>query len=782
MPVRAALVWNDHTKQWEKIGTSGSKGPQGDPGPQGPQGEKGEKGDPGEPGHLTPQVPVEIDHTEKTIGLDIAWLDHRYGGGGGKGTFAYRIVVAGDERKEQVRLLDEDVDGGVFIWNVNLSSPEVCVVVPTLPLAAPGDTVRITAYGAQPFPVVGDGNTMVMAREPDGTADAIWHVPTGSSELVLMGIDAETKQQWWTLTGFQSADGPDDPTNYLPIARPITSAIGGNGLVALTWVLDNQFVPIDYMGVEYRKTGDTQWKTKVVDVFTGGVEVDGLENTVEYQFRTVVHNGALLSEYAWSDPVSVTPHGPTPDSPTLNSVVGHYDSVEVFFTGPAESFGTVTGWKATLTDELTYLDVQDVRSTGQNTWAGVVKNVKGGTYNVRVYAVNKEGIGKASNIRQVTVGPAQIKPIIKSVKPVAIADNPYGAASVMYDDSEVPKTGANGGKYRFSAGDHSFEGIFDIKDNPFSSKATEFDVQYQVSIAYTYPDGQTSTWSDPVVYTTPKEYVEGPPLNVTVNADQGNKIFVTVDDNVSFPILGINVYVNEEKVTVKGAGRLAANILEGFTAEPTKVTVTYEEYLGKESKPYEVTVTPVTDLPGAPTGVSFLQLMDKFDTGQYKLTPATKNPGSKFYMAFMFPGTSTWMREVSVTPPQGERTLTSNVDGTFKVRAYATTADGRRGKYSAASSFSWTRSTYPRKPVIQATYDGATWNIYMRATTLDSGTGSYHRHTELNGQATDMDLSVSNTDWTQHLEPGDKYLAYISVSKFGRTETSNIVQYERPKA
>lgn len=53
-------------------GQPGAKGDKGDPGPQGPPGRDGTS--------LNPVIPVVIDKTRDTIGLDVNWLDERYGG------------------------------------------------------------------------------------------------------------------------------------------------------------------------------------------------------------------------------------------------------------------------------------------------------------------------------------------------------------------------------------------------------------------------------------------------------------------------------------------------------------------------------------------------------------------------------------------------------------------------------------------------------------------------------------------------------------------------------
>ena len=62
-------------------GVKGDTGAKGDTGPQGPKGDTGPQGPKGQDGSaLNPIIPVVIDKTRDSIGLDINWLDQRYGG------------------------------------------------------------------------------------------------------------------------------------------------------------------------------------------------------------------------------------------------------------------------------------------------------------------------------------------------------------------------------------------------------------------------------------------------------------------------------------------------------------------------------------------------------------------------------------------------------------------------------------------------------------------------------------------------------------------------------
>lgn len=759
-----------------KPGPPGPKGEKGDPGPAGPKGDPGDKGDPGPPGPPGPGgsysgiEPVLIDNTKATVGLDIPWLDRRYGGGGG-GARPYRVVNVPEQARYP--LSAEDLHGGVAYWVESLDDDFGGVVIlPPIPGAVEGDFIELNPVTNRMI-VMGDG-VWLTARNGDGSANCYYAAP-GPSRLICMGIDPDTKGQVWSLTGFVE-DGDEIPPNK-PV---ITALVGRDGAAHVSWTYDDNLIPLWAFTVECYPVGGGTPYIEYASPEARTFDIPNLVNGKEYQVKVVALNAMTVDGTA-SEWAKVTPHGPAPDAPTVVSVSADIEYLTMVIGAPANPHGAITGWTLegyddeddawNPTDVTEYVTTKDGGKTYVMKYPldgeGDVDNVP-----VRMRASNLEGMSEPSNIVKVSFGPHLVKPVITKVVPampnkVTVSLDPKSLARV----SKVliactPKAG--GDKIVTEAAPAS----------TVTSDALAFNTDYTVTVQYHYGDGDSQE-SDSKPVKTYMEWDPNPPANWTVDWTVMDRLMINVTDPMEGPRKAVVVYVNGER-NVGEDGKPVVWVTDGYCAEETTVEVAWLNTNGKESaKSATKKGTPKSTKPNRPTGGRGSQVMDARDRVQFSGTePPTLNPppDASYVYEITNPGGAPWALNLA---RNGSMVVSGNYGGTFKVRVAGKNAGGR-GPWSEPFTFGMQRCDGPTKPSInlttQQTGDGV-GRVISSINFMDMPMlyDKFKRTITINGGTPTVEtLPLSSNQWTYNGKSGDKVTISAEVVQWGSTATGSV--------
>lgn len=753
-----------------KPGPPGPKGEKGDPGPAGPKGDPGAKGDPGPPGPPGPGgsysgvEPVLIDNAKATVGLDIPWLDRRYGGGGG-GARPYRVVNV--PQQARYPLSAEDLHGGVAYWVESWDDPWGGVIVlPPIPGAVEGDFIELNPL-TNNMVVAGDG-VWLTARDSDGSANAYYAAP-GPSRLICVGIDPDTKGQVWALTGF--VETGDD----IPPGKPvITSLVGKDGGATVTWTQPEDIYPLRAFSVQAFPVGggtpyigDTSPEARTFDI-------PNLANGKEYQVKVVAENDTTVDGTA-SEWAKVTPHGPAPDAPTIVSVSADIEYLTVVIGAPANPHGAITTWTLEAGDEWQQTDVTKFVTTKDGGKTYVMKYPLDGEGDcddvpVRMRASNLEGMSEPSNIVKVSFGPHLVKPVITKVVP-----SMPNTVTVSLDTKSLtrvtkvfiactPKAG----------GDKIVSEV--APGATVTSDALAFNTDYVVTVQYHYGDGDSQE-SDSKPVKTYMEWDPNPPANWTVDWTVMDRLMINVTDPMEGPRKAVVVYVNGER-NVGEDGKPVVWVTDGYCAEETTVEVAWLNTNGKESaKSATKKGTPKSTKPNRPTGGRGSQVMDARDRVQFSGTePPTLNPppDASYVYEITNPGGAPWALNLA---RNGSMIVSGNYGGTFKVRVAGKNAGGR-GPWSEPFTFGMSKCDGPTKP-----------DIYLRQVQTGDGVGTidasinfkdmpmlyttFKRTIVINGGTPVVEtLPLSNNTWHYDGKAGDKVTFSAEVVQWGSTATA----------
>jgi hypothetical protein len=772
MPVRAALVWNDHMRRWERMGTAGSVGPKGDKGDTGPKGDKGDKGDQGEPGSLTPEIPIVIDHADKSIALDIGWLDRRYAGGGGGGSYAYRVVEV--DEVQRIPLQNSDLRRGVAIWNVNQDADNVsALTIPFLSDATEGDWIELNVLTGAVI-VAGDG-THVIYRSSDNDTDSCYAVP-GPTRLICVGTEGE--EQSWIVTGF-ILGGPDEPGSK-PV---ITSADGIDSAINVSWSYEEAAVPLRCFRISVTPVAGGETVTVTVDRDARTHMIRDLVNRTQYSIvvSSVVDTA---KDPVDSDPVVVETHGQVPDPPVLAPAEGTYEKIDFSVTAPVETYGPITGWKFWwLNDDDVWVDspINDIKTEDGITYTFSLPLDEEDIFTdvqIAVTAANSEGDSPRSNIIEISAGPQLWKPAIAEVQ--MSATDPRNV--VIFNDEDVLPI------------DYANKGVnvsLNKKDGPSYSKwyyptspgieidPVEFDTEYTVTIQFARgtDDYSVSTMvSDPVAFKTPIEYSEAAPSEYTVDTSPEQGVIVTVDDDLEytrgvnspflkFPHMGVNVRINEEIVK---SNDLEVRIHEGFTAEPTDVRITWQEFAGRESKEAVRTVDIKTLLPGEPV-IKRIDSNIEAGTAKVIFDPPAINAAS--VAGYFYELTTSHGKLPLFSLPADGVISISEPTGSLSIRLVAKDSHGSRGKYSKPMQFSWVRPDKPLPPVMNVTFSQETWiaSVQVSNGLNIPGFNYWTLFKTVNGKVTSENHSASETTLSIPVAEGESLLLAATVTGYKLT-------------
>lgn len=762
-------------------GDKGDPGPAGPAGPEGPKGDKGDKGDPGTGSDYKGTTPVQIDNGEHVIGLDIGWLDRRYGGGGGGGKVHYRDVTFAEQRQEF--FLTEDVNNGVGVWTESWDDPFGGVMVlPRLDGATKGDFIELNPFTNKVIVQAGHG-CMIFARDSKGDADAFYAVP-GASRLICLGEEPDTKAQIWSLTGAVQRG-----EEIAPNKPQIVAAVGTDGGVHVTWKYEENIIPIYAFTVEAYPVGGGTPYIEYASPTAREFDIPGLVNGKEYAVRIVALN-AMTVDGTKSDDVNVTPHGPAPDAPTFVSVKATPFSLECVFGAPKDSHGAISAWTmyAKDPDDEDWSDGTDITKEtttkdGGKTYGASIPLDDGDDAVGILLAVtcsNAEGEGVKSNSVTASFGPSLWAPKISKVTLDTVDPR---KATLTFDESVLPLRYATRGitVTVTPKGGEPQTKDYDTpeKGNTLALDPLAWNTTYTISVVFFRADGTTKA-SNTVTATVPMEYDPNPPANWTLDATVMDRIMVTVNDPITFPRKALVVYVNGER-NVGEDGKSTVWVQDGFCAEDTTVAVAWLNTNGKESAvSADRHCTPKSTKPNAPTPGAWSQNMNARDSAKGTVAPSTLNPPptNSYVVEVTYPGGSPSFTSAYVL--DGNVLIAGQRGGSFRLRFAGKNAGGR-GPWSKPVTVGMTPCDPPRKPVVQMTYQTTDWIVRWKATGLEDGFGGvYKRIITFNGSTDTKEFPVSEADWNTPLQPGDKIAVKVSITRWGDTVESASVPLERP--
>ncbi len=188
--------------------------------------------------------------------------------------------------------------------------------------------------------------------------------------------------------------------NSAPSAPTLNSATAGNGAVALQWSAPVSNGGSSITGYDvYDSTNASSVLSSVPTLVTGtSATVSGLTNGTPYYFQVEAVNG--VGNSPTSNQLSATPMASSvPGAPTLNFAQSGRRQITLYYTAPTSNGGSaITGYYIYVGTSAGGVSATPINSTPFNgTRVTVTGTSRGTTYYFIVRAVNKNGVGAASN-------------------------------------------------------------------------------------------------------------------------------------------------------------------------------------------------------------------------------------------------------------------------------------------------------------------------------------------------------------------------------------------------